>query len=134
MGKRVQRRVLLVGVLLACLGAVATARPEGQVPRGYSRLLTRQARLIVPQESVVEDCLMEKARLGQAAGASGRIPDREFEELRRFCRAAAKVESPDAGSADPGLSDTARQAARQRLREQHRQAMQALAVTPETGS
>jgi hypothetical protein len=126
MVKRVQRSVLLVALLLACLGAVATAMPQGQAPSGYARLLTRKARLIVPQNSLVEDCLMEKARLREAAGPSGLIPELQFEELRQFCRAAARVEAASIGGDGVPLSDAALATARAHVRERHRQALQEL--------
>jgi hypothetical protein len=125
MGKRIQRSLLLVGLLLACMGAVATgtAMPERRAPQGYSRLLQRQARMPLPQGSLVEDCLMEQARLRQHYGESSAIPSRRFEELRRFCREAARIEAQGEGIASAEVSSFEREAAREQVRERHRQAL-----------
>jgi hypothetical protein len=133
MGKRVQRSLLLVGVLLACMGAVATgtAMPGGRIPQGYTRLLERQARMSVPQGSLVADCLMEQAWLRERAGESAAIPARQFEELRQFCREAARIEGQGEGIASADVSSFEREAARERVRERHRQARREFAATPD---
>ena len=136
MGKRVQRSLLLVGVLFGCLAAVAsgTANPGERAPQGYSRLLERQAVPASTQGSLVADCLMEETRLRLASGASGVIPDRAFEELRHFCREAAWIEGQAARVATDAPSSADHEAARQRIRERHRLAMQAYAADREAPS
>lgn len=123
MTRRLQRSLFLLGLLFGCLTAVATgtAAPGRRPVHGYSRLLTRQAVLTSDRGSLVEDCLMEGARLRQAAGASGAIPARQFEELRAFCRQAARFENQPPALADPDAAARERAARRQRLRARHHQ-------------
>jgi len=132
MARRLQRSLILLGVLLGCMAAVATgtATPEKRPMQGYSRLLERQAAAPADQGSLVEDCLMEGARLRLAAGAAGVIPERQFEELRAFCRQAARLETRRPDTPDPDAAARQRELERHDLRERHRQAMRQLGAAP----
>gem|GEM_PF-6880123 len=128
MTRRLQHSLFLLGILLGCLTAVATgtAAPEKRPAQGYSRLLTQQADLPADQGSLVEDCLMEGARLRQGTGNDGAIPVRQFEELRTFCRQAVRFEHQPPNLADPAADAREHTVQRQRLRDRHRQAMREL--------
>lgn len=127
MSKRAKHSLLLVGVLLVCMGAVATgtAMPQGRAPQGYARLLQRQARLLPAQNTLMADCLMEQTRLRQQAGNQP-IPEARFEELRQFCRAAARVESQPQNTNPHSVE---RETAREQIRQRHRQALDQLATS-----
>lgn len=127
MARRLRKSVLFVGILLACLTAVATgaAAPATRQPQGFSRLLDRRA--TAGQEgSLVEDCLMETARLRSATKASGTIPQRQFEELRSYCRQAARIESWHPTGPDADADERQRLAERQQLQKRHAQNMRQL--------
>lgn len=129
MSKHAKHSLLLVGVLLVCMGAVATGTtlPQAPAPQGYGRLLQRQARLLPTQKTLMADCFMEQTRLRQQAGTEP-IPEARFEELRQFCRAAARVETKPQ-SDDPASVE--RETARDQIQQLHRQAVHQLATSGE---
>ncbi|MGD9607941.1 MAG: hypothetical protein AB7U59_00900 [Desulfovibrionaceae bacterium] len=125
MGKRLQRSFALLGVVLATMAAVAsgTVMPGSRPPSGYTRLLTSQAPTANAQDSLVTECLMEEERL-RAQSGNGGIPGRQFEELRAFCRDAARLDGEGDGIASADMSAWERATARERIRERYRQATQ----------
>lgn len=127
MSKRAKHSLLLVAALLVCLGAVATgtAMPQRRAPQGYARLLQRKARLLPAQNTLMAECLMEQTRLRQQAGNQP-IPEARFEELRQFCRAAARVESQHQNDTPASVE---RETARQQILQRHRQALDQLATS-----
>jgi hypothetical protein len=129
MGKRLQRSLSLLGIFLATMAAVAsgTVMPGSRPVGGYARLLESQAPTPTTQESLVAECLMEEARL-RAKSGSGGIPGRQFEELRTFCREAARLDGQGAGIASAGQSAWEQATARERIRERYRQAKQDIAA------
>ena len=127
MAKRVQRSLVLLGVFLAAMAAVAsgTSLPDNRPTSAYARLLERQRPGAVPAESLLADCRMEEARL-RAASPDGVIAPRLFEELLTFCHEAARLDAQGTGIASADRPAWELDAARERLRERHRQAMRDL--------
>lgn len=127
MARRVQRSLVLLGLFLTAMVAVAsgTALPDGRPAAGYARLLEGQGPLPTYQESLLADCRMEEARL-RAEADGGVIPPRLFEELLTFCHEAARLDARSTGIASADQSAWEQAAARERVRERHRQAMREL--------
>lgn len=129
MGKCLQRSLSLLGVVLAAMAAVAsgTVMPGSRPVGGYARLLESQAPAPNAPESLVTECLMEEARLRATSGAGG-ISGRQFEELRAFCREAARLDGQGAGIASADLSAWEQATVRERARERYRQAKRDIAA------
>lgn len=69
---------------------------------------------------------METARLRLAAKETGKISDRQFDELRSYCRQAAQIESRHPAGPDAEAAERQRLAKRQELAKRHAQAMRQL--------